>query len=35
MSPALLYMADQESANGRYTRAAQKPLIKVSNSIGI
>jgi hypothetical protein len=32
---ALLFMADQEFADGRYTRVAQKAVIKVRNTIGI
>ena len=32
---ALLFMADQEFADGRYTRIAQKAMIKVRNTIGI
>jgi len=35
MSLALLYMADQEFADGRYTHIAQKAVIKLRNSIGI
>lgn len=32
---ALLFMADQEFADGRYTRIAQKAIIKVRSSVGI
>ena len=32
---ALLFMADQEFADGRYTRAAHKAVIKVKTTIGI
>lgn len=32
---ALLFMADQEFADGRYTRIAGKAAIKVRNTIGI
>lgn len=32
---ALLFMADQEFANGRYTRMAEKALVKVRNTVGI
>ena len=32
---ALLFMADQEFANGRYTRVAQKAVVKVRTTIGI
>lgn len=32
---ALLFMADQEFADGRYTRIAYKAVIKIKTSIGI
>jgi hypothetical protein len=32
---ALLFMADQEFADGRYTNVVQKAVIKVRTSIGI
>ena len=32
---ALLFMADQEFADGRYTRKAEKAMSKVRNTIGI
>ena len=32
---ALLFMADQEFADGRYTRLAQKAVVKVRTTIGI
>ena len=32
---ALLYMADQEFADGHYTHIAQKAVIKARKSIGI
>jgi hypothetical protein len=32
---ALLFMADQEFADGRYTRVAQKAVVKVRSTIGI
>jgi hypothetical protein len=32
---ALLFMADQEFAGGRYTRIVEKAVIKVRNTIGI
>ena len=32
---ALLFMADQEFADGRYTRVVQKGLIKVRTTVGI
>jgi hypothetical protein len=32
---AILFMADQEFADGRYTRIAHKAVIKVRTSIGI
>lgn len=32
---ALLFMADQEFADGRYARIAYKAVIKVRTSIGI
>jgi hypothetical protein len=32
---ALLFMADQEFADGRYSRIAQKAMIKVRNTIGL
>ena len=32
---ALLFMADQEFADGRYTRIALKGVIKVRNTIGL
>ena len=32
---ALLYMADQEFADGRYTRYATKVVIKIKHAIGI
>jgi hypothetical protein len=35
MMSALLFMADQEFADGRYTRIAQKAVIKVRTIIGI
>ena len=35
MLSALLFMADQEFADGRYTRIAQKAVIKVRTTIGI
>ena len=35
MIPALLFMADQEFADGRYTRIAQKAVTKAMKSIGI
>ena len=35
MAFALLLMADQEFTNGRYTRLAQKAVIKARNKIGI
>ena len=31
----LLFMADQEFADGRYTGKAEKAMIKVRNAIGI
>jgi hypothetical protein len=31
---ALLFMADQEFANGRYTRTAEKVITKVKKVIG-
>jgi hypothetical protein len=35
MLSALLFMADQEFADGRYTRIAQKAMTKVRTTIGI
>lgn len=35
MMSALLFMADQEFADGRYTRAVQKGLTKVRTVAGI
>jgi hypothetical protein len=35
MLSALLFMADQEFADGRYTRGAQKAVVKVRSTIGI
>lgn len=32
---ALLFMADQEFTDGRYTRITGKAIVKVRNSIGI
>jgi hypothetical protein len=32
---ALLFMADQEFADGRYTRIAQKAMVKAMAAIGI
>jgi len=32
---ALLFMADQEFADGRYTRIVQKGLTKVRTTVGI
>jgi len=32
---ALLFMADQEFADGRYTRVAQKAVVKVRSAVGI
>jgi hypothetical protein len=32
---ALLFMADQEFADGRYTRIVEKAVIKVRTTIGI
>lgn len=32
---ALLFMADQEFADGRYTNVAQKAVIKARKTIGI
>ena len=32
---ALLFMADQEFADGRYTRLAQKAAVKARTTIGI
>jgi hypothetical protein len=31
---ALLFMADQEFANGRYTRKAEKAVMKVGKAFG-
>jgi hypothetical protein len=35
MIVALLFMADQEFADGRYTRIAEKAVVKVRTAIGI
>jgi hypothetical protein len=34
MVGALLFIADQEFADGRYTRMAEKAMMKVRNAVG-